>query len=73
MLLHLTRWLETQIMTFYRTLDMEILIELLVWLLRNLIFLEKMHQLLLLRSLNMQEEVDLTILMVETLMVTDLT
>ena len=62
-----------QIMTFYRTLDMEILIELLVWLLRNLIFLEKMHQLLLLRSLNMQEEVDLTILMVETLMVTDLT
>ena len=62
-----------QIMTFYRTLDMEILIELLVWLLRNLIFLEKMHQLLLLRSLNMQEEVGLTILMVETLMVTDLT
>ena len=60
-------------MTFYRTLDMEILIELLVWLLRNLIFLEKMHQLLLLRSLNMQEEVGLTILMVETLMVTDLT
>ena len=62
-----------QIMTFYPTLDMEILIELLVWLLRNLIFLEKMHQLLLLRSLNMQEEVGLTILMVETLMVTDLT
>ena len=62
-----------QIMTFYRTLDMEILIELLVWLLRNLIFLEKMHQLLLLRSLNMQEEVGLTILMVEILMVTDLT
>ena len=60
-------------MTFYRTLDMEILIELLVWLLRNLIFLEKMHQLLLLRSLNMQEEVGLTILMVEILMVTDLT